>query len=49
MVFVTTLFVLTTTGERETVPQTAGKRFVVDFNVKPVAFVGHVKMTLVPE
>ena len=50
MAFVTTLFVLTTTGAGETVVQSAAEpRLVVDFNVKPMALVSHVKTTLVPE
>ena len=32
-----------------TVIQTGETMFVVDCNVNPVAFVGHVKMTFVPE
>jgi len=47
---VTALGPLTTTGAGETGLQTAGEtRFVVDCKVKPVAFIGHVKITLVPE
>ena len=49
MVFVTTLFVLTTIGAGETVPQTVGETLVVYINVKPVELVGHVRTTLVPE
>jgi hypothetical protein len=49
MVFVTALFVLTTTGAGETVFQQAGEtRFVVDCNVNPVELVGHVKIILAP-
>ena len=50
MAFVTTLFVLTTTGAGETIVQTAGgSRLVVDCNVKPATLVGHAKITLVAE
>ena len=41
---------LNTTGAGELVVQTADEpRFVVDCRVKPVALVGHVKITLAPE
>ena len=41
---------LTTTGAGELVVQTAdGPRLVVDCSVKPVALVGHVKITPGPE
>ena len=47
---VTAFCPLTMTGAGETVFQTAGEtRFVVDCEVKTIAFVGHVKITLVPE
>ena len=49
MLFVTTLFVLMTTGAGELVIQTGAARFVVVCKVKGVPFVGHVKTTLVPE
>ena len=50
MPLVTALFVPTTTGGGALVIQIAGgTRFVVDSKVKPVALVGHVKITLVPE
>jgi hypothetical protein len=50
MAFVTTLLVLTTTGERKFVLQTADvARFVVDSKVNPASLVGHVKTTLAPE
>ena len=35
------------TGAGDTGFQTAGARFVVDCNVKPMAFVGQVRTTLV--
>ena len=49
MVFVTVLFVSTTTGAGETIPQRVGETLVVDCKVKPAAFVGQVKTTLGPE
>jgi hypothetical protein len=49
MAFVTTLFVLTTTGSGETGFQAVGERFVVDCRVNPVALVGHVKIIFAPE
>jgi len=49
MLLVTALFVLAMTGAEELVLQTAGgARFVVNCKVNPVALVGHVKITLVP-
>ena len=50
MGLVTVFCPLTTTGEGKFVFQTAGgKRFVADCKMKPLALVGHVKITLVPE
>jgi len=40
---------LTTMGAGVLVVQTGDTRFVVDCRVKPVALVGHVRMTLAPE
>ena len=40
---------LTTTGAEELVVQTIETMFVVDRKVNPVALVGHVKITNVPE
>src|SRR5664279_2196601 len=49
MGLVTVYWPLTTTGAVELVLQTTkGTRLVVDSKVKPVAFVVHVKTTLVP-
>ena len=50
MGLITTFCPPMTTGAEEQVLQTAGEtRFVVDCRVKPLALVGHVKMTLAPE
>ena len=50
MRLVTVFCPLTTTGAGELVVQTADEpRLVVDCRVKPVALVGHVKMTLAPQ
>ena len=50
MGLVTVFSQLTTTGAGELVVQNADEpRFAVDCRVKPVVFVGHVKMTFVPE
>src|SRR5579862_6436293 len=50
MPLVTVLFVLTMAGAVVLVIQTAGAiRLVVDSKVKPVALVGQVRITLVPE
>ena len=49
MGLVTVFCPLTTTGAGELVAQTGETRFVVDCKVKPVALVGHVKITFAPE
>ena len=50
MVFVTSLFVLITTGAGDTVPQTTGgTRFVVDFKVNPTPLVDQANITLTPD
>ena len=49
MGFVTTFCSLTMAGSGETVTQDTGeRRLVVDCKEKPVAFVGHVKITFIP-
>ena len=49
MGLITTFCPPMTTGQGESALQTAGEtRFVVDCKVKPVALVGHVKMTFAP-
>jgi hypothetical protein len=49
MGLVTVFWPLTTTGTEELVVQTGEARFVVDCSRNPVAFVGQVKITLVPK
>lgn len=50
MRLVTMFWPLTTTGPRRTVAQTVGeRRFVVHCKVKPVALLGHVRITYAPE
>lgn len=49
MVFVTTLFVLTTTGGGETMLQFVETRFVTDCKLNSRALVGHVTIAFVPE